>query len=46
MNEDCGLRVPRKFNMVNGQGVLLHQGVWYGAPLAIDWPLNVVVLLL
>jgi hypothetical protein len=26
--------------------VLLHPGVWHGAPLAIDRPLNVVVVLL
>lgn len=34
------------FRVRQGQGVLLHQGVWHGAPLAIDQPLNVVVLLL
>ncbi len=32
--------------MRQGQGVLLHQGVWHGAPLALDRPLNVVVALL
>src|SRR5215211_5339757 len=34
------------FRVRQGQGVLLHPGVWHGAPLAIDRPLNVVVLLL
>ncbi len=36
----------RVFLLEQGQGVLLHPGVWHGAPLAIDRPLNVVVLLL
>jgi len=34
------------FRVRQGQAVLLHPGVWHGAPLAIDRPLNVVVLLL
>jgi ureidoglycolate hydrolase len=34
------------FRVREGQGVLLRAGVWHGAPLAIDAPLNVVVLLL
>jgi ureidoglycolate lyase len=34
------------FRVYQGQAVLLHAGVWHGAPLAIDRPLNVVVLLL
>jgi ureidoglycolate hydrolase len=34
------------FRVPQGQGVLLRPGVWHGAPLAIDQPLNVVVLLL
>jgi ureidoglycolate lyase len=36
----------RVFRVGQGQGVLLHPGVWHGAPLALDQPLNVVVLLL
>ncbi len=36
----------RVFRVREGQGVLLQPGVWHGAPLAIDRPLNVVVLLL
>lgn len=36
----------RVFRVQTGQGVLLQPGVWHGAPLAIDRPLNVVVLLL
>lgn len=36
----------RVFRVRQGEGVLLHAGVWHGAPLAIDQPLNVVVLLL
>jgi ureidoglycolate hydrolase len=36
----------RAFRVEQGQGVLLHPGVWHGAPLAIDRPLNVVVVLL
>jgi ureidoglycolate hydrolase len=36
----------RVFRVRQGDGVLLHAGVWHGAPLAIDRPLNVVVLLL
>ena len=34
------------FRVEQGQGVLLNPAVWHGAPLAIDRPLNVVVLLL
>jgi len=34
------------FRVPQGQAVLLDPGVWHGAPLAIDQPLNVVVLLL
>jgi ureidoglycolate lyase len=34
------------FRVPPGQAVLLDPGVWHGAPLAIDQPLNVVVLLL
>jgi ureidoglycolate lyase len=33
------------FRVRKGQAVLLRPGVWHGAPLAIDTPLNVVVLL-
>ena len=36
----------RVFHVRQGQGVLLHPGVWHGAPMAVDRPLNVVVLLL
>ena len=36
----------RVFRVRQGQGVLLAPGVWHGAPLALDRPLNVVVLLL
>ena len=36
----------RAFRVRPGQGVLLERGVWHGAPLALDGPLNVVVLLL
>ena len=36
----------RVFHLRQGQGVLLSKGVWHGAPLALDKPLNVVVLLL
>lgn len=44
-------RLPRLdrfvvFSVRKGQGVLLERGVWHGAPLAIDRPLDVVVLLL
>ncbi len=35
----------RAFRVQEGQAVLLHPEVWHGAPLAIDSPLNVVVLL-
>ena len=35
----------RVFRVREGQGVLLHPGVWHGAPLAVDRPLSVVVLL-
>ena len=34
------------FRVSAGQAVLLHKGVWHGAPLAINTPLNVIVLLL
>jgi ureidoglycolate hydrolase len=34
------------FRVRQGQAVLLHPGVWHGAPLALDRALNVVVLLL
>jgi ureidoglycolate lyase len=34
------------FRLRQGQAVVLKPGVWHGAPLAIDRPLNVVVLLL
>jgi ureidoglycolate lyase len=33
------------FRVHTGQGVLLDRGVWHGAPLALDRPLNVIVLL-
>ncbi len=36
----------RVFRLRKGQGVLLGKGVWHGAPMAIDQPLNVTVLLL
>ncbi len=36
----------RVFHVRQGQAVLLDPGVWHGAPLAVDQPLNVVVLLL
>ena len=36
----------RVFRLRRGQGVLLGKGVWHGAPMAIDKPLNVTVLLL
>lgn len=36
----------RVFEVPPGQGVLLHPGVWHGAPLALDRPLSVVVALL
>jgi len=36
----------RVFRLRKGQGVLLGKGVWHGAPMAIDRPLNVAVLLL
>lgn len=35
----------RVFRVRQGQGVVLHKGVWHGAPLAIDRALHVVVLL-
>jgi ureidoglycolate lyase len=35
----------RVFRIRQGQGVVLGKGVWHGAPLAVDRPLNVVVLL-
>ena len=34
------------FRVRAGQAVLLDKGVWHGAPLAIDQPLNVIILLL
>jgi ureidoglycolate hydrolase len=34
------------FRLRQGQAVVLSPGVWHGAPLAIDRPINVVVLLL
>lgn len=34
------------FRVCQGQAVLLHPGVWHGAPLAIDQPLTAMVLLL
>jgi ureidoglycolate lyase len=48
---DEPMRLPplerfRVFRVRPGQGVLLNTGVWHGAPLAIDRPLNVVVALL
>jgi ureidoglycolate lyase len=36
----------RVFRLRQGQGVLLGKGVWHGAPMALDKPLNVTVLLL
>ena len=36
----------RVFQLRKGQGVLLGKGVWHGAPMALDMPLNVAVLLL
>ncbi len=36
----------RVFRLRQGQGVLLGKGVWHGAPMALDKPLNVAVLLL
>jgi ureidoglycolate hydrolase len=36
----------RVFRVQEGQSVFLRPGVWHGAPLAIDAPMNVVVLLL
>ena len=48
---DEPLRLPeiekfKVFRVQQGQAVLLDKCVWHGAPLAIDRPLNVVVLLL
>ena len=34
------------FKVSAGQAVLLDKGVWHGAPLAINTPLNVIILLL
>jgi ureidoglycolate lyase len=34
------------FRLRQGQAVLLQPGVWHGAPLALERPINVVVLLL
>jgi ureidoglycolate hydrolase len=36
----------RVFRLRQGQAVLLSKGVWHGAPMALDKPLNVTVLLL
>ena len=36
----------RVFRLRRGQAVLLGKGVWHGAPMALDRPLNVAVLLL
>jgi len=36
----------RVFRLRKGQGFLLGKGVWHGAPMALDKPLNVAVLLL
>ena len=36
----------RVFRLRKGQGILLAKGVWHGAPMALDKPLNVAVLLL
>jgi len=36
----------RIFRLRKGQAVLLGKGVWHGAPMALDEPLNVAVLLL
>ncbi len=36
----------RAFKVCQGQAVLLKPGTWHGAPLAIDQPLNVLVILL
>lgn len=48
--EEPGLLSPldrfQVFRVRQGQGALLHPGVWHGAPLAIERPLSVVVLLL
>ena len=48
---DEPMRLPplerfRVFRVKPGQAVLLGKGVWHGAPLAVDRPLNVVVALL
>ncbi|MDQ4078266.1 MAG: ureidoglycolate lyase [Chloroflexota bacterium] len=34
------------FHLRRGQGVILNKGVWHGAPLALEQPVEVVVLLL
>lgn len=34
------------FHVRRGQAVILHPGVWHGAPLAFDQPTNAIVLLL
>ena len=36
----------RVFRVRQGQAVLLNKGVWHGAPMAVDQPLNVLVILL
>ncbi len=48
---DEPLRLPplerfKVFRLEEGQGVLLGKGVWHGAPMALDTPLKVTVLLL
>jgi len=35
----------RVFRVRQGQAVLLREGVWHGAPMALDRPLKVIVLL-
>jgi ureidoglycolate lyase len=40
-----GLEQFRVFEVPDGQGVVLHPGVWHGAPLAVDRALSALVLL-
>jgi ureidoglycolate lyase len=40
-----GLEHFHVFRIHSGQGALISEGVWHGAPMAIDRPLNVVILL-
>jgi ureidoglycolate lyase len=40
------LEAFRVFRVRPGQAVLLHKGAWHGVPLAVERPLNVLVLLL